>query len=47
MVANRALSAGTGDLVLKMSDGRELVVHDSSKEYESYTITWKGGTLVV
>jgi hypothetical protein len=38
---------GTGDLELTMANGAALVVHDSKREYESYSVTWKGGTLIV
>lgn len=46
-VTIRADNPGTGDLVVKMVGGRDVIVHDSKPAYESYTVTWKGGTLVV
>jgi hypothetical protein len=42
-----AKNPGTGDLELRMASGSLLIVHDSKRGYESYSVTWKGGTLVV
>ncbi|HEY4951680.1 MAG TPA: DUF6188 family protein [Candidatus Acidoferrales bacterium] len=36
-----------GTLALSFSNGQRLTILDSSKEFESYGITWPGHTLVV
>ena len=46
-VTSRVDNPGNGDLVLRMSNGRSVVFHDSNAEYESYTVSWKGGYIVV
>jgi hypothetical protein len=40
-------TGGDGTLTLEMSNGSTLAVYDSWPNYESYTITHTGGTIVV
>ncbi len=43
----KTTSPGNGDLVINMSNGDAIVIHDSSQQSESYSVTWKDGTIVV
>jgi Family of unknown function (DUF6188) len=40
-------SGADGTLTMEFSDGSTLAVYDSSPNFESYTITYDGGTIVV
>lgn len=43
----RVVNTGNGDLLLQFIDNKFLTIHDSKESYESYSISWPGGTIVV
>lgn len=42
-----AVNFGNGDISLQLADRRILTIYDSNRDFESYSITWNGGTIIV
>lgn len=43
----KAEHRGSGSVLLTFDLGRSLALLDANEQYESYNITWKGGSIVV